>query len=327
MNEVVVKDPTIKRRVIKNKTEISVISAFAILMIVFLFANPRVFLSYNAYTAVFTTLPVTIILTVSAVFMVASGEMDLSFPSIVGVSAWAFAVVTKGSGNPFLGLIISLIVGSSAGLLNGLLVTKIQLSSLVSTLGMNFLLRGLIMIGTQGLGIPLVFLKDSAFYRIFVGRVGSFPVQMIWGIVFALVVWFIFNRHRYGAHVCFIGDNLMSAREMGIKVDRVKILTFVLMGFASAFAAVLICLVNLIFWPTAGDGYLLIILAAVFLGGTPTWGGIGTIIGGIVGAFILGFLETGIIASGLTGFYTQFFYGLILILSLISHRFTGLARK
>jgi ribose/xylose/arabinose/galactoside ABC-type transport system permease subunit len=127
--------------------------------------------------------------------------------------------------------------------------------------------------------------------------------------------------------VCYIGDNTTSAREMGIRVDRVKILTFVLIGFSSGFSGVLLTLINTSFWPTTGDGYLLPTLAAVFLGGTPTWGGVGTVYGAVVGAFILGFVDTGIVASGLTGFYKQFFYGLILILALISHRYVGLRRR
>jgi ribose/xylose/arabinose/galactoside ABC-type transport system permease subunit len=75
------------------------------------------------------------------------------------------------------------------------------------------------------------------------------------------------------------------------------------------------------FWPSTRDGYLLSTLAAVFVGGTPTWGGVGTVIGGVIGAFTVGFLQAGIIAAGGTAFYPQFFYGLILILALLGHSF------
>ncbi|MFN3706357.1 MAG: hypothetical protein ACK4WM_10250 [Thermoflexales bacterium] len=73
--------------------------------------------------------------------------------------------------------------------------------------------------------------------------------------------------------------------------------------------------------PPAGDGYLLRTLAAVFIGGTPTWGGVGTTIGAMFGATSVGFIETGLIGAGLTAFWTQFAYGLVIILSLIGHRF------
>ncbi len=311
----------------KNKTEAAVAFVFIAIMLIFLISNPEVLMKYGFYTSVFTTLPITLVLTVSLVYVVASGETDLSFPSIIGVAAWVFAATVTSTKIPALAMILALATGAGLGLINGVLVTKIKLPSMVATLSMNFLLRGLIMVGTQGLGMPLVFLKDTLFYRTFVGKIGSFPVQMIWGIIFAFVMWFLFNRHRYGFHVCFVGDNPQSAKETGVRIDRTKILAFVIVGFAAGFAAILSSLVNLTFWPTAGDGYLLLVLAAVFLGGTPTWGGTGTIVGATIGAFILGFLETGIIAAGLTGFYTQFFFGLILLLSLISHRFTGTQKK
>jgi ribose/xylose/arabinose/galactoside ABC-type transport system permease subunit len=311
----------------KYKTENAVSIVFVAIMLIFFIASPEVLSKYTFYTSVFTTLPIILILVISAVFVVASGEIDLSFPSVIGAAAWIFAVIVKSTGSPVLGLILAMLVGSGIGFINGILVTKVQLSSLVCTLGMNFFIRGLIMVGTQGNGIPLVFLKKSLFYNIFAGRIGNFPIQMIWGILFAVFGWYLFNRHKFGVHVCFVGDNLQSAKQTGIKIDRVKIMTFVMAGFSASFAAILISLVNFTFWPTAGDGYLLLVLAAVFLGGTPTWGGIGTIVGSVIGAFILGFLETGIIATGLTGFYTQFFYGLILILSLISHRFTGVVKR
>jgi simple sugar transport system permease protein len=220
-------------------------------------------------------------------------------------------------------LAAALLTGGLAGLANGLLVTRARLSSLVSTLGMNFLLRGLINMGTQGLSIPLPHLRDTAFFRIFAGEIGGFPVQMIWGLLFAAVGVALFNYHRFGADICCVGDNAESAAEMGVNVTRTKTWAYVYMGIAAAFAGVLSTLINTTFWPTAGDGYLLGTLAAVFVGGTPTWGGVGTVTGAVIGTFIVGFIQTGIIAAGLTGFYTQFFYGLVIILSLLGHRFNS----
>lgn len=311
----------------KHRIEFAVLGVFFAMIAAFAIANPRVFLNYRAYMAVFTTLGASIVLVTANVFVVASGEMDLSFPSIIGLSAMVFAVIARAGANPWIGLAAALVTGSLCGFLNGMLVTRVGLSSLVSTLGMNFLIRGLIMILSGGLAIPLTFLMEKPIWKIFAGTIGAFPVQLLWGLTFAFLGWLLFARHRFGGHVCYTGDNLTSAKEMGIRVDRVKTLTFMLMGFSAGLVGVLVTLLNNTFWPTTGDGYLLLILAAVFLGGTPTWGGIGTIWGAVIGAFILGFIETGIVAAGLTGFYTQFFYGVILILALISHRYVGLKKK
>jgi len=317
----------VKNFIKRNSVELSVFTFMVVLLFIFIVGSPRAFLNLNTYRAIFTIYPILLMLACSLVFVVSSGDSDLSFPSTMGVALWTFAVVSTLIGSPVLALICAILAGLLIGMINGLLITKLKLSSLVVTLGMSFLLRGLIMIGTNGMGIPLVFLSGTTFRNIFVGRLFGWPVQMLWGLAFMIVCHLLFKRHRFGAHVCYSGDNRTSARETGIKVDRVKIGSYMMVGFAAAMAGVISGLINNTFWPTTGDGYLLITLAAVYLGGTPTWGGVGTIIGAAMGAFILSFMETGIIAIGLTGFYTQFFFGLILVLALISHKFSGVKRK
>ena len=128
------------------------------------------------------------------------------------------------------------------------------------------------------------------------------------------------NRHRFGVQVHVVGDNPDSANQMGIDVKRVRVKTFVFVGFGAALAGVFSTMINFTWWPTSGDGYLLPVLASVFVGGTPTWGGIGTVFGGAIGALIVVFIQTGIVGAGLSGFYVQFFNGLIIILSLLGHR-------
>jgi simple sugar transport system permease protein len=201
------------------------------------------------------------------------------------------------------------------------LITKLGLSSLVATLGMNFFLRGLINVLTQGIGIPLTSLIDTPFYNVLVGQIGDVPTAVIWAIVVVVICLVLFNRHKLGAHVAIVGDNPESAKEMGINVARTKIMVYVIVGLCAAFAGVLSSLINSTWWPTAGDGYLLRTLAAVFIGGTPTWGGVGTVAGAVFGAISVGFIETGLIGAGLTAFWTQFAYGLVIILALIGHRF------
>jgi simple sugar transport system permease protein len=307
-------------RVRQHRELVSALAFFVVLLTVFTVASPTVFLNPLAYKAVAISLPVSMILAVTLVFVIVSGEIDLSFPSIIGLSALVFTQSVTAGLSPYLGLVLAAIAGMVAGFINGLLVTYAGLSSLVATLGMNFLWRGLIDIITQGQGTPLSALSQTSFYTVFVGELGGIPVQMLWGTAFVVVAVLLFTRHKFGAQVCCVGDNLEAAREMGINVRAVKIMTFVYVGLASGFAGVLLILINNTFWPTVGDGYLLSVLAAVFVGGTPTWGGVGTVAGAAIGACTVGFIETGIIASGLTGFFTQFFYGMVIVVSLLSHR-------
>lgn len=318
----------LKNKISQIKVEIAVSTALIALMTVFIIAKPTVFLDYRVYIAVFTSLPILIILSASLVFVIASGEIDLSFPSTVGMGGWFFAMVAATGVNQIFGLFAALAIGAFVGFINGIIITKLKLSSLVSTLGMLFLLRGLINIVVKTKQISLLNLKDSLFFKIFVYRIKDiFPIQMLWAIVIAIILWILFYRHRFGGYTMYVGDNSMSAKETGINVDWVKIGAFILLGTFAGFCGALSILINAYFWPTAGDGYMLIVLAAVFLGGTPTWGGKGTIFGAVIGATMMGFIETGIIGIGLTGYYTQFFYGLIIILALIGHRFAGLKKK
>jgi simple sugar transport system permease protein len=305
----------------KDQRSLSSLVVFIVLLLIFIVANPQVFLNPLAYRAVFTSLPISIILAVPLVFVVTSGEIDLSFGSVMGLAGYAFAVFVDAGSSPWLGVLLALVVGGCAGLLNGVIVTRLGLSSLVATLGMSFLLRGVVNMLTEGMNISLVGQKGTLFYNILVGNLGFLPVQMIWAIAFGVFSAFVFSYHKFGAHVHCVGDNENSAREMGINVQRTRTLTFVYVGITAGFAGVMAALLNNTYYPTSGEGLLLPVLAAVFVGGTPTWGGVGTVAGAIIGAFIIGFIETGVIAAGLTGYYTRFFYGLIIILSLIGHKF------
>jgi len=305
----------------QNRRGLSAAVIFVAIWLLFLLTAPGTFSDPLAYRAIFTVMPVDIILAASLVFVIASGETDLSFPSIFGLSSYAFAFIASNGGSPIVGLLAALTVGALCGLLNGLLVTKLGLSSLVATLGMNFFLRGLINVLTQGIGIPLTFLLDTPFYNVMAGQIGEFPVAVFWAAFVIMLCLILFNLHKIGAHITIVGDNPESAKEMGIDVARTKTITFIIVGLCAGFAGVLLSLINNTWWPTAGDGYLLRTLAAVFIGGTPTWGGVGTVAGAALGALSVGFIETGLIGAGLTAFWTQFAYGLVIILSLIGHRF------
>jgi len=143
---------------------------------------------------------------------------------------------------------------------------------------------------------------------------------MLWALAFVVFSSLLLNRNQFGAHVKIVGDNSDSAQQMGIDVNRVRVKAFAFVGLGAALAGFFSTMINFTWWPTSGDGYLLPALASVFVGGTPTWGGVGTVGGGAIGALIVSFIQTGIVGAGLSGFYVQFFNGLIIIMSLIGHR-------
>ena len=150
------------------------------------------------------------------------------------------------------------------------------------------------------------------------GRVGSWgvPVQAFWALLVAAATGLLLNRRSFGEALLFIGDNRQTAQMVGIPVPRMRKLAFVLMGFLAAFAGLLATLELNNWWPTQGDGYMLLVFAAVFVGGTSAYGGQGTIYGTFIGSIIIGIIEAGIVSAGLTGLWTRFVHGLVIILSL-----------
>ena len=313
-------DGAMRRFFDANRAAVGTFAVFVVMIGLFMFASPRVFLSWPIYNSVLVTLPVALCLVTPLVFIVTVGEIDLSFPATMGFAAWIFALIVQAGYNPVLAILGAVVMGMALGLGVGALVVIANLSSLIATLGMNFMLRGFIMIITQGKSIALLSLMDSTTGSVLSGQIAGFPVQIFWALGFVVFAALLFNRHRFGARVKAVGDNPDSAGQMGISVNQVRIATFVFMGLGAALAGIFTTMVNYTWWPTTGDGYLLPAIASVFVGGTPTWGGVGTIVGGAFGALIVSFIQSGVVAAGLSGFYVQFFNGLIIILALLGHR-------
>jgi simple sugar transport system permease protein len=314
-------ESALRRFLAANRAAIGTFAVLVVMLAVFIVASPQVFLRWPIYSSVLVTLPVALTLVVPLVFIVTVGEIDLSFPATMGVAAWIFALMVKAGFPALLGMLAAVVGASAIGAGVGALVVYGGLSSLIATLGMNYMLRGLILIVTQSKSISLFAeLHDSAVAKVFSGSLAGIPVQIFWALLFVVFSGILYNRHRFGARVHAVGDHPDSAAQMGIPVDRIRVATFAFMGFGAALAGIFTTLVNYTWWPTTGDGYLLPAIASVFVGGTPTWGGIGTVTGGAIGATIVSFIQSGIVAAGLSGFYVQFFNGLIIILALLGHR-------
>lgn len=309
------------RRVLRaNRPALGSLLALAAMLLVFLAVNPSAFTNWALYGSVLTILPVAIFLTVSLVFVVTAGDIDLSFPATMALSALAFAELVAAGHDPLTGLAAALTTGATLGLLVGVLVVHANLSALIATLGMSFVLRGLAMILTEARPISLVALDGGLFQHLLSGSVGGVPIQTLWAIAFAALAAWVYRHHRFGIHVHIVGDSPDSARRVGIDVQWVRVRAFMFMGVGAALAGVFSSVINLTWWPTAGDGYLLPVLASVFVGGTPYWGGTGTVVGGVIGTFTVSFIQTAVVAAGLSGYYVQFVSGIIIILSLLGHR-------
>ncbi len=300
-------------------TQLGILTVFAAMWIFFIVAAPTTFLAPQIYLAFMSTIPFFAIVALPLTMLVIAGEMDLSFPSLMAIGMVAFVTVFNATGSVLLSLLAGLVTGFLAGLMNGVIVVGIGIPSLVVTIGTQFFWRGAVLVLLGGKGSTLVETRETFIHSLLVGKLWGIPMQMIWLVVIAIGTWVLLNRHRFGANIFVIGDNKQTAELMGINTARTRTLMFGLVGLAAAFGGILASLQVSFFWPSLGDGYLLRTLAAVFLGGTSVFGGVGTILGTFIGAFIIGAIEAAIVAIGLTGFWTQLIYGLIIILSVSMH--------
>lgn len=289
-----------------------------VIWLIFAAGSPETFFSGNIYQAFMSTTPFFGIVALTVTLVVITGEIDLSFISIMSLGMLTFSSILVATGNLWLALAGLLATGLFAGMLNGYIIARVGVPSLVVTIGTQFFWRGVVLVLTGGNGTSLLPTRGTFFYELFVGRLfGVVPMQMIWMIVIGIFCWVLLNRTRLGAHVYLTGDNAESARLMGVNVGRTKIVVFGLTGLAAAFAGLIASLQVTYYWPTLGEGYLLSTLSSVFLGGTSVFGGTGTIYGTFVAAFIIGAINAGIVAIGISGFWTQVIYGLIIVVSIV----------
>ena len=186
------KKPFSLRRFIRsNSAQLGILGVFITLWIIFIVSAPDTFLSRNIYSAFMSSIPFFAIMAIPLTIIVIAGEMDLSFPSIMAMGMVSFSFVYNSTafiGNVtvqvFLAIIAALITGALVGWINGIIIVKFGIPSLVVTIGTQFFWRGAVLVLTQGANFTLIFIKKTFFYPLFVGKIGGFlPMQMIWLIV------------------------------------------------------------------------------------------------------------------------------------------------
>jgi simple sugar transport system permease protein len=300
-------------------SQIGITVAFVLLWATFMILAPRTFLNAPIYQSFAETTPFFAIMAMTLTMVIVAGDMDLSFPSTMSLGMVGFVAAWQATGDVVLGIVAALGVGALAGLFNGVMVTYIGIPSLVVTIGTQFLFRGLANVLVAGRQYPLVDTLSSSAYAPMVGRLFGVPMEFFWFVLVAGGTWVLLNRHRLGQNAYVIGDNTQAAALMGIPIRRTRIILFVLVGVSAAFAGVLNSLQVVNYYPSMGDGYLLPTLAAVFVGGTSVFGGRGSVWGTALGAFMIGGIQAGLVAIGLSDYYPGLVYGAVILISVSIH--------
>ncbi len=300
-------------------SQIGITVAFLAVWALFIIGAPSTFLNSRIYLAFAQTTPYFAISGLFLTMVIVAGDIDLSFVSIMSLSLVGFVFTWQATGSVELGIAACLAVGALCGLFNGFFVAVVGIPALVVTIATWFLFGGLTLVLVNGKSYPLVETSSSFSYGLLAGKVGTIPIQFFWLLALAVVAWILLNRHRLGQNAYVIGDNAQAAQLMGIPIRRTRITLFVLVGVASSLAALMNAFSLTNFYPNLGSGYQLPTLAAVFIGGTSVFGGRGTIYGTFLGAFMIGGIQAGIVAVGLTDYYTQFIYGAIILGAVTVH--------
>lgn len=233
------------------------------------------------------------LIAVGMLLTILTAGIDLSVGSVLALSSVVMAILIKNVGlNPFLGMLIGLVVGAFLGFLNGIMLTKLHLPHpFISTLGMMNIARGLALILTKATpisGFPPVVQFIGA------GSIGMVPVSFLVVLGVYIIYHIFLTRTPTGRYIYAIGGNIEAARLSGINVEKVLVIVYTLSGLMAAVGGlVLVGRVNAAY-PLAGLGYELDAIAAVIIGGASFMGGVGTVWGTLVGAIIMAVIRNGL---------------------------------
>ena len=246
-------------------------------------------------------------------FVISTGEIDLSVGSIAALSSLTAALTIQAGFGMIGGVAVGLGTGLLVGLVNGLLVTKLAIPSFLVTLGTMGTVAGLAMWITDTAPVPIV---DATFNFVFgSGDIGPVPILLIWTVAATIIAHLLLRKTSFGRQTLATGGNESAARFSGVKTQRIKLLVFLGSGFMAGFAGLLYAGRMHAGRFTFGEGDELSVIAAVILGGTSLFGGVGTVIGTVIGSLMIGTINNGLIIMGLDVSQQMMIKGLIIILA------------
>lgn len=297
-------------RLLQNE-QAGLLLALVLLCVVISFLNPVFFTALNIKN-VLRDASLVAIAGIGMVMVILLGEIDLSVGSTQAVAGIVAVAALNSSESVVVALMAALACGAVIGLLNGLLITKAKINSLIATLGTMAILRGGAMVGTQAVSIQG---KVESFVDIGTGYWGPVPIPVL--LVFALFALFYYALHHmtFGRYIYAMGGNVEAARLSGLAVDRTKISVFIIAGVLAALSAFILASRLNSGQPNAGLGFELQVIAAVILGGISLTGGIGTLSGAFIGILILTVLSNGLVLLNVSSFYHDIARGVVIILA------------
>ena len=294
------------KTLLKNR-ELSAFLAILALFAVLVALNPSYF-SLQTLGMIFASAQILILLAIGAALVMLTRNIDVSVGSTVGLSAIAVGVALNSGYSLPVSILFALSTGALAGAFNGFLVVALRIPAIVATLGTLGLYRGAMLLWTGGKwieGLPpaLKSLSDA---------IGISPLGMLVLIIAVVGAWTL-SRTAFGRDFYAVGDNLAAARQLGVAVNRTRMIAFTLNGMLAACAGIVFA-AQIGFVPNqTGSGLEMKAIAACVLGGISLLGGTGTLVGALLGAFFLTQIDTVLVLFRLPAWWNDFIAGLVLL--------------
>ena len=272
------------------------------------------------------------LLAIGMTFVILTGGIDLSVGSLVGLTAMiAGLLINQGLVLPMFGVIIyphtwlimfvALVVGTLMGSITGFVITRFNVAPFIATLGMLYVARGFAMLSNNGYTFPNIVgrpeLGNTGFPLLGSGEFLNINYSIWIMAVFMLVALFVSKRTPFGRHVFAIGGNERAAELSGVKVNRTKVIVYMISGFCAAAVGLIIASQLVAAHPATGTDFELNAIAAVVLGGTSLSGGRGGVGGTLIGAFVIGVLSDGLVMLGVSSFWQMVIKGLVIVVAVI----------
>ena len=311
------------RRLVKlalQKPELASAMLLLLLVVLFQIRSEGIFLSINNVRGVLGLLPETALVAVGVTLLMISGEFDLSVGSVFALMPMTMAVLVV-AGWPFWAAVsVGLMLCALIGFLNGWLTIRFDIPSFITTLGMLFMARSLTVVISGG--FPPRIKPGEVPGWIFVGFVddgGLIRASVLWFIGIAILISLLLSRTNFGNWVRATGGYLPAASAMGIPTGKVKIACFMICSVLAGFAGMIQSLRLNSFLPSIGEGMELQAVAAAVIGGTSLSGGVGSIIGGLIGAILIRVIDNGMVMSQIDGTWFKFAIGALTIFAVVGN--------
>jgi simple sugar transport system permease protein len=305
------------------------IAAVALLLVIYIQVNNSVFLTSPLMSVVLRDTARIGLIAIGIVLVMITGEIDLSVGATFAMAPYVMIrMATEWGWSLWVTAPMAILLGVAVGFVNGFITVKLRIPSLITTLGTFFLLTGLTVsiANSQPIRMPvsqpfnLVFGQnrfgplDSLFS--WDGLTGFTPI--LWTLAIAAILTLVLSHTVFGLHVISTGSNPLAAREIGVRTDRMKIAAFMILGGLAALTGLITATVSGSAAPDAGGSNLtLLAIAAAVIGGTALTGGSGTVIGALIGAFMIACLNNGLVLLGAQATESNIYLGVAIIAAMI----------